>query len=160
MFFFFLFFSFYSFFSGRIVWSISDFSNCPFEDQNIRLSREELGEFSGMSGLVEFADKSGYYATLSAYHSLHCIKRLHHYLYFDQYYPGKTELEAMLIKHHAGKLNVFITNVDVYKLLKLTGGAEHCLNILLQTVQCNPDLSIFPMQWGARYVSHAALSYL
>ena len=28
---------------------------------------------------------------------------------------------------------------------------DHCLNILRQTVQCNPDLSILPMQWGATY---------
>lgn len=41
-------------------------------DQNIRLREEELGEYRGRPGLVEFADGSGYYATLSAYHSLHC----------------------------------------------------------------------------------------
>lgn len=41
-------------------------------DQNIRLKEEELGEYRNRPGLVEFADGSGYYATLSAYHSLHC----------------------------------------------------------------------------------------
>jgi hypothetical protein len=76
------------------------------EDQNIRLKKEELGEFSTMPGLVKFGDGSGYYATLSAYHSLHCIKRLHHLMYFDHYYPGKTDQEAMLIKQHGGESNL------------------------------------------------------
>ncbi|KAF6229662.1 hypothetical protein HO173_011308 [Letharia columbiana] len=95
--------------------------------QNIRLTKKELGEYRDKPGLVELADGSGYYATLSVYHSLHCVKRLHHLMYFDHYYPNKTDQESMLIKHHG----------------------QHCLNILLQTVQCNADLSILPMQWGA-----------
>lgn len=32
------------------------------------------------------------------------VKRIHHYLYFDHYYPGKTEQERMLIEHHVGEL--------------------------------------------------------
>ena len=84
-------------------------------DQNIRLKKDELGEYRDRPGLVELGDDSGYYATLSAYHSLHCwydynnkasgltavgIKRLHHLMYFDDYYPNKTEQESTLIKHH------------------------------------------------------------
>lgn len=34
------------------------------------------------------------------------VKRIHHYLYFDHYYPGKTEQERMLIEHHVGELLV------------------------------------------------------
>ena len=41
--------------------------------------------------------RSGYYATLSVYHSLHCLKRLHHLMYFDHYYPDKTEQEAVFV---------------------------------------------------------------
>ncbi|CAF9906892.1 hypothetical protein IMSHALPRED_005385 [Imshaugia aleurites] len=51
--------------------------------QNIRLTKEELGESRDKPGLVEVAEGSGYYATLSVYHSLHCVKRLHHLMYFD-----------------------------------------------------------------------------
>lgn len=90
--------------------------------------KHELGEFANMPGIVELSDgNGGYYATLSAYHSLHCIKRLHHLLHFDDYYPNMTGIKAQLIRHHG----------------------EHCLNILEQTVKCNPDLSALPMQWGA-----------
>lgn len=95
--------------------------------QNIRLKKEELGEYRDQPGLVEVADGSGYYASISAYHSLHCIKRLHHLMYFDHYYPNKTDQESMFIRKHHG---------------------HHCLNALRQTVQCNADLSILPMQWG------------
>ena len=41
-------------------------------DSNIRLRKEELGEHLDRPDLVELADGSGYYASLSAYHSLHC----------------------------------------------------------------------------------------
>ena len=84
-------------------------------DQNIRLKKGDLGEYRDRPGLVELGDGSGYYATLSAYHSLHCrstviykelgliavgVKRLHHLMYFDHYYPNKTDQESMLIRHH------------------------------------------------------------
>lgn len=88
-------------------------------DQSIRLSKAELGEYRHRPGLVELADGSGYFATLSAYHSLHCsyaipashgpvlttlgIKKLHHLMYFEHYYPNMNERQAMLIRHHAGK---------------------------------------------------------
>ena len=54
-------------YSSLCIWKLN-----TGEDQNIRLTNEELGEWRNMPGLVELADKSGYYATLSAYHSLHC----------------------------------------------------------------------------------------
>ena len=41
-------------------------------DQNLRIKKEELGQYHDRPGLVKVADGSGYYATLSAYHSLHC----------------------------------------------------------------------------------------
>lgn len=62
-------------------------------------------------------------------------------LYFEGYYPNQTEVKAMLIKHHAGQL-VF-ENLSEYRA---DDQKEHCLNILLQAVQCNPDLTVFPMQ--------------
>ena len=31
------------------------------------------------------------------------IKRLHHLMYFDHYYPNKTDEDSMLIKHHGRK---------------------------------------------------------
>ncbi|KAA8649887.1 oxidase ustYa family protein [Aspergillus tanneri] len=92
---------------------------------NIRLSEDELGEYRDNPGLVKLSDGTGYAGSLSTYHSLHCLKRLHHLLYFDEYYPGRTEMQANEIKWHG----------------------EHCLKILIQTVKCNPDLSLFPYQW-------------
>jgi hypothetical protein len=42
-------------------------------DQNIRLNKDEIGEWSSHPALVQLTDGSGYYATLSVYHSIHCM---------------------------------------------------------------------------------------
>lgn len=34
-----------------------------------------------------------------------------------------------------------------------SGNPEHCLSYLLHSAKCNADLTVFPMQWGTRYVS-------
>ncbi|PYI02917.1 hypothetical protein BO78DRAFT_422077 [Aspergillus sclerotiicarbonarius CBS 121057] len=56
---------------------------------NIRVTQDQLGEeFAAQDSIVELNDGSGYYVTVSAYHGLHCVQRLHHYMYADHYYPG------------------------------------------------------------------------
>lgn len=36
------------------------------------------------------------------------VKRLHHLMYFDHYYPNKTDQESMLIKHHGRKSRLVV----------------------------------------------------
>ena len=71
-------------------------------DQNIRLSKDELGERGQEEGLIELPD-GGYYATMTVYHALHCVKRLHHFIYLDHYYPNLTGSEHVLLMQHAGR---------------------------------------------------------
>ncbi|KAE8376691.1 hypothetical protein BDV26DRAFT_282492 [Aspergillus bertholletiae] len=102
-----------------------------FEDilqySNIRLSRAELGEdYQDNLGLVEFSDGSGIYGAVAAFHSLHCLKRLHYFLYPEHYHANRTAQEVK----------------------ELTLHAEHCLSYLLHSTKCNADLTVFPMQWG------------
>lgn len=64
--------------SGRGSYSVSVSSrhyhhSNPTLDQNIRLSKEEIGEWKDHPALVQLSDGSGYYATLSVYHSIHCM---------------------------------------------------------------------------------------
>ncbi|KAF9893073.1 hypothetical protein FE257_012484 [Aspergillus nanangensis] len=94
---------------------------------NIRLSRDELSEdYHDLPGLVEFSDGSGIYGTVAVYHSIHCIKRVHHLLHFDHYHPNKSEEDIVSLRLHG----------------------EHCLSYLMEAVKCNADLTVFPMQWG------------
>lgn len=95
-------------------------------DQNIPLSKQELGEFGETAGLVELAEGSGYYATLAAYHPLHCksiqhentgafqptsqgIKRLHHFMYFEHYYSNRSDVDRTFIQQHTDwSINIFV----------------------------------------------------
>ncbi|KAL2206787.1 hypothetical protein CC79DRAFT_1370189 [Sarocladium strictum] len=62
--------------------------------ENIRVREDELGQFKGDQSLVKLADGSGYYATVSFSHALHCIQRFHHYMYRDHYHPNLSEEES------------------------------------------------------------------
>lgn len=74
-------------------------------DQNIRLQKEELGSFANDQSLVKLSDGSGYYATLAVFHGLHCVKRLHHFVHRDSYYPGISQTDADRLLYHTGGLN-------------------------------------------------------
>ncbi|MCJ1350915.1 MAG: hypothetical protein MMC33_000897 [Icmadophila ericetorum] len=93
--------------------------------QNIRLSKEELGERGQEDGLIALPD-GGYWATLTVYHSLHCVKRVHHLMYADYYYPNLTQREINLLKQHG----------------------EHCLDTFRQNIQCAADTTVIPLKWG------------
>ncbi|KAK0644695.1 hypothetical protein B0T16DRAFT_333339 [Cercophora newfieldiana] len=93
---------------------------------NIRVSHDELGWFASDHTIVNLTDGSGYYAMLAVHHGLHCVERLHHFLYADNYYPNLTAAETFLLEQHT----------------------EHCLDYLRQYVQCNADTTLIPMHWA------------
>lgn len=86
-------------------------------DQNFRVQEEELGQFAGEKSLVKLSDGSGYYMTMSVFHGLHCIQRLHHYIYHDHYYPNISEAEDFALKAHTGKTSVESSMVAGGRLL-------------------------------------------
>ncbi|KZL85359.1 hypothetical protein CI238_07372, partial [Colletotrichum incanum] len=59
--------------------------------ENVRVTREELGEFAGDDSIAKLTDGSGYYVTVAAFHGLHCVRNLHKYIYADHYYEGYSE---------------------------------------------------------------------
>lgn len=83
-----------------------------------------MGDDESLAGL---ADGSGYYAGIMAYHALHCIQQIHHWLHRDYYFSDITADEAR----------------------RQTGHIAHCLDTLRQTVQCQGDTTVFPLYWGA-----------
>ena len=72
-------------------------------DQNIRLQKEQLGPLANDESLVRLSDGSGYFATLAVYHGLHCVKRLHHYIHQDSYYPSLSDSDTQRLLYHTGK---------------------------------------------------------
>ncbi|KAF4587167.1 hypothetical protein GQ602_003860 [Ophiocordyceps camponoti-floridani] len=94
--------------------------------QNVRVPEDELGQYAGDQSIVKLEDGSGYYTTVAVFHGLHCIRRLHHALYPEHYYPGLSEEETFILKRHT----------------------EHCLDWLRQYVQCNADTTLIPIQWA------------
>ncbi|GKZ68231.1 hypothetical protein AnigIFM50267_002859 [Aspergillus niger] len=61
------------------------------KNADIKVSHAELGEFAGDDSVIKLSDGSGYYVTVSAFHGLHCVKRLHMYIYAEHYYAGLSD---------------------------------------------------------------------
>ncbi|KAI1406924.1 hypothetical protein F5Y13DRAFT_183815 [Hypoxylon sp. FL1857] len=70
------------------------------EYQNIRVKQEELGEFAGQKSLIELSDGSGFFVTIAVHHALHCVQRLHRYVYKDHYHVNLSEDDAFALKQH------------------------------------------------------------
>ena len=68
-------------------------------DATIRLSPEEFSRYN-QSGIL-LGDGSGYLATPTAYHSLHCIRFLHKTVYPNYYFPNDTEKKQLGRDAHA-----------------------------------------------------------
>lgn len=74
--------------------------------QNVRVTKDELGEFSEDDSLIELADGSGYYASLAVFHGLRCVQRLHHFIHKDFYYDDMNDDNLRRLKHHTGESTV------------------------------------------------------
>lgn len=69
------------------------------EDATIRLSPEEFSHYN-QSGIL-LGDGSGYLATPTAYHDLHCIRFLHKTVYPEHYFPNDSEKKQLGRNAHA-----------------------------------------------------------
>jgi hypothetical protein len=96
-------------------------------DTNLRFTREELGEHANEKSLVALPD-GGYFGTLTVYHSLHCVRELHHYVWKEHYFPNLGETETLRLRAHA----------------------EHCIDTLRQNIQCKADVTVQAFHWGEK----------
>ncbi|KAI1110465.1 hypothetical protein F5Y14DRAFT_454999 [Nemania sp. NC0429] len=114
-------------FNGPPRPELEDAWDSLIKNQNLRISYEELGQFAEDDTIIKLSDGSGYFVTIAFYHGLHCVRRLHHYIYKDHYYSNATEWEIFMLRRHA----------------------EHCLDWLRQYLQCNVDPTIIPIRWDS-----------
>ncbi|KAL9077675.1 MAG: hypothetical protein Q9161_000047 [Pseudevernia consocians] len=68
----------------------------------------------------------GYFGTLTVFHELHCLKRLHRYMYPSYYFPNLSDQEKEDNRYHN----------------------EHCIDMLRQSVMCHGDTTPLTMRWG------------
>lgn len=73
---------------------------------------------------VRFPDGT-YYATLSVFHNLHCLRRLHRVSYLDTYYPSLSPEDMITLRAHTA----------------------HCLHMLKEAIMCQADTSLITMRW-------------
>jgi hypothetical protein len=62
-----------------------------------------MDQFAHDDTLIKLSDGSGYWTTLSVFHGLHCVKRLHHYIHKGFYYQNLTDPEEQRLLEHTGK---------------------------------------------------------
>ncbi|POR31340.1 Uncharacterized protein TPAR_08442 [Tolypocladium paradoxum] len=117
--------------------------------ESVRVQTGDLGQFEGDDSIIELADGSGHYSTVAVFHGLHCVQRLHHYLYLDHYYHELADEETFLLKQHTGSHEKSPTDSSGHG--PLIGLSEHCLDWLRQYVQCNADTTLIPVHWSAEY---------
>ncbi|KAI0100221.1 hypothetical protein GGR51DRAFT_564247 [Nemania sp. FL0031] len=91
----------------------------------VRVSKEELGGFKDDDSIIKLTDGSGYYVTISAFHGLHCVRRLHKYIWSEHYYPELSEHDTFFLRRHT----------------------EHCLDWIRQYIQCHADPTLIPIHW-------------
>lgn len=120
-------------------------------DENFRAQEHELGQFAGQKSLVKLSDGSGYYVTVSVFHALHCVQRLHHYVYRDHYHPNLSEKDDFALKQHTG-----ISSLLTLEVCTLNTIIDHCLDWLRQYVQCNADTTLIPIRWAEQYEQHSS----
>ncbi|KAH6964839.1 hypothetical protein EDB82DRAFT_285889 [Fusarium venenatum] len=88
------------------------------KNSNIRITEEEIMQFPGLKEqAIELPDR-GYFATPNVYHNLHCIKRLHHYMYPEYYFANITQEQKVANEYHNC----------------------HCLDMLRHSVMCQGDM--------------------
>ncbi|CZR36085.1 uncharacterized protein FPRO_03655 [Fusarium proliferatum ET1] len=95
------------------------------KNSNIRIKEDEMNHIPGRKEQAIELPDGGYFATLNVYHNLHCIKRLHHYMYPDYYFPNITEEQKRANEYHN----------------------HHCLDMLRQSIMCQGDMQLLTMKW-------------
>jgi hypothetical protein len=95
------------------------------EPMTIKVTADELAQFSEGDTTLAFKDGSGYIAEMAAYHELHCIKRIRRFIYLDHYYPNLTEAERVREDAHI----------------------DHCLEYWRQAAMCRGDVTLGTFFW-------------
>lgn len=67
------------------------------------LEPEVMRHYGREDSGVGLPEGGGYIGTLNVYHELHCLKRLHQYMYQEYYWPDLSPRQLELNRLHNGK---------------------------------------------------------
>ncbi|KAF2139772.1 uncharacterized protein K452DRAFT_352505 [Aplosporella prunicola CBS 121167] len=93
--------------------------------ENIKLEPEVMKHYEREDIGVALPEGGGYIGTLNVYHELHCLKRLHQYMYQEYYWP---DLDA--------------NQLEMNRLHN-----EHCIDFLRQSAMCHGDIGLITFEW-------------
>ncbi|EEH37758.2 hypothetical protein PAAG_00679 [Paracoccidioides lutzii Pb01] len=94
-------------------------------DENIMVESKYIKHYDREDITVRIPDGDGYIGTLNVYHELHCLKRIHQYMYPDYYF---TDLSA--------------EDIEMNRLHN-----EHCIDFLRQSAMCHGDIGLITFEW-------------
>ncbi|KAK4238782.1 hypothetical protein C8A03DRAFT_33178 [Achaetomium macrosporum] len=97
------------------------------DNMNIAVPKSDLDRVGTASIRIPGTDNM-YFAGLSVFHELHCLKRLRQYTWKDHYFPDMSAEDERLNRLHT----------------------DHCLEILRQAAMCRADISLFTLQWSEK----------
>ncbi|VTT55256.1 unnamed protein product [Fusarium fujikuroi] len=97
------------------------------------LKKDEMNHIPGRKEQAIELPDGGYFATLNVYHNLHCIKRLHHYMYPDYYFPNITEEQTRANEYHNREFTGYflphlLTDEISRSLFRYASTEHHCVN--------------------------------
>jgi len=95
--------------------------------ENIKLEPEVMKHYGREDSGVALPEGNGYIGTLNVYHEIHCLKRLHQYMYQDYYWP----------------------DLDAHQLEMNRLHNEHCIDFLRQAAMCHGDVGLITFEWKA-----------
>lgn len=107
-------------------------------DATIRLSEEEFSHYN-QSGIF-LGDRSGYLATPTVFHDLHCLRYLHKAMYPEYYFADETEKKKAERDNHGRMPLIWLFEAN-WPLL------GHCLHNLFHSVSCSADMTIRVLRW-------------
>jgi hypothetical protein len=71
-------------------------------DENILLEPEYIEHYKRLDTTVEVPEGGRYIGTLNVFHELHCLKRIHQFMYSDYYFPDISEHQRDFNRLHNG----------------------------------------------------------
>ncbi|OAA74189.1 oligopeptide transporter [Cordyceps fumosorosea ARSEF 2679] len=118
------------------IQDLSIYSGAPSEEldkawhdllntQNVRVEAEYFKHHGREKIGVGVPGSTDYIGTLNVFHELHCIKRLHQFMYPDYYFSDFTQHQMDMNRLHN----------------------EHCLDFLRQSAMCHGDIGLITYIW-------------
>ncbi|KAJ6784142.1 hypothetical protein PWT90_04172 [Aphanocladium album] len=93
--------------------------------QNVRVESKYYKHYGREKIGVAVPGSADYIGTLNVFHELHCIKRLHQFMYPEYYFPDFTKHQLEMNRLHN----------------------EHCLDFLRQSAMCHGDIGLITYIW-------------